>query len=420
MKIHTLLIPILGALFFLSGCQVPVAAPAQSSANTSARRDAEIARIMELKKQGVITDAQAFDIINALVSDAPVSAASMASRPSIPAVAPSVAPVVAPASAPAAAAPAATVAQAAPAVPAVAPVPILDSRYKPAVVLEGRLRSTGSDTMDLVVANWEREFVKYHPGLRIIHEGRGTSTATPALIAGMADVGPMSRFMLEAEAVKFRDRFGYDATQVRVALDALGIYVHPDNPIAKTGLTMAQLDAIFSATRKAGGLDRISTWGQLGLKAEWANAPVQAYGRNRASGTYGYFRDVVLLKGEFGEWVEEQASSANVVGKVEASRFGIGFSGVGYKTSAVALVPLAKEAGKPFVPAVEENALDGSYPLARPLLLAFNRNPASPVSDLHREFVIFALSPIGQEVVKKEGYYPLPSKTLAQELLKLR
>lgn len=403
----------MSAFLLLGGCQVPVAVPAQTAASQQ-NRDAEIARILELKKRGVITDAQAMDILNALVSD-------KAPEPS------SVSTTVAAATSPASAVPvqssttlAAVAVAAEVAASSAVPATVLDSRYKPKTVVEGRLRSIGSDTMDLIVENWEREFVKYHPALRIVHEGRGSSTATPALMDGMSDVGPMSRFMLEAEAAKFRDRFGYDATQVRVALDALGIYVHPDNPIAKRGLTLAQLDSIFSATRKRGGTERIATWGQLGLEAEWANAPVRVYGRNRASGTYGYFRDTVLAKGEFGDWVEEQPSSANVVGKVEANRFGIGFSGVGYKTSGVDLVPLAKEAGNPFVPAAEETALDGTYPLARPLLLAVNRNPAGPMSDLQREFLTFALSPIGQEVVKKEGYYPLPEKVIAQELLKLR
>lgn len=410
MKIKTLLAPVFAALLLSSGCQVPVATPPPTVTSAKPTRDAEIARIIDLKNRGVITDAQAMDILNALVSDKPVTPAAVPATvtPAPVAISPvpaPVSPVVAPVAVPAV--------QAAPAV-------VLDPRYKPKVVLEGRLRSLGSDTMDLLVASWEKQFVKYHPSLRIMHEGRGTSTATPALVDGMSDVGPMSRAMLEAEVVKFRDRFGYEATQMKVALDALGVFVHPDNPIAKQGLTFAQLDAIFSATRKRGATERITTWGQLGLGAEWSNAPVQVYGRNRASGTYGYFRDSVLSKGEFGDWVEEQASSSNVVSKVEANRFGIGFSGVGYKTPGVDLVPLAKEAGKPYVPAAEETALDGSYPLARPLLLALNRNPAGPMSDLQREFLTFVLSPIGQEVVKSEGYYPLPEKAIQVELAKLR
>ncbi|TAG32609.1 MAG: phosphate ABC transporter substrate-binding protein, partial [Verrucomicrobia bacterium] len=296
----------------------------------------------------------------------------------------------------------------------------LDARYQPEVVLQGRLRSVGSDTMDLLVGSWERVFRLYHPSLRVIHEGRGTSTATPALMENQSDIGPMSRPLLDAETARFRERFGYDATQIRTALDALGIYVHPDNPLAKTGLTLAQVDAIFSSTRNRGESEHIATWGQLGLGAEWANAPIRAYGRNRASGTYGFFRDTALGKGEFGAWVAEQPSSALVVTNVEGDKFGIGFSGVGYRTDGVAMVPLAKEAGGAFVSPSETTALDGSYALARPLLIALNRNPELPLSDLQREFTTFILGPIGQEIVKQEGYYPLPREIINEELAKLR
>ncbi len=404
MKTHIVSVAAVSALVLLNGCQTPApvvvretAAPARAAA-----RDAEIARILDLQERGVISDAQAVRIINALVTEG--ASAPVSSRPEP-------APMVAAAPAPT------PIAPVRPPVPAAS---VLDDRYRPTVVVEGRLRSIGSDTMDLVVAGWEKIFALYHPKLRILHEGRGTSTATPALLENQSDIGPMSRPMLEAEAARFRERFGYDATQIRTALDALGVYVHPENPLAKTGLTLAQVDAIFSATRKRGEAERLATWGQLGLGAEWANAPIRAYGRNRASGTYGFFRDTALGKGEFGEWVAEQASSANVVEKVEGDKFGIGFSGVGYKTDGVAMVPLAREAGAPFVAPAEESALDGSYPLARPLLLALNRNPAAPMSDLQREFMAFVLGPLGQEVVKNEGYYPLPPKILAEELAKLR
>lgn len=391
------------ALLFLNGCQIPAPAPVQAPA-TSTGRDQEIARILDLKSRGVITDAQAVDIINALVSEG-----SVASTPA-PAAAPAVATPAAPTPVPVLTA-----------APVAASVPVvMDPRYAPKVALDGRLRSIGSDTMDLLVANWESEFVKYHPKLRIIHEGRGSSTATPALIGNLADIGPMSRAMLEEEKVKFRERFGYDATEFRTAIDALGVYVHPDNPLAKTGLTLTQLDAIFSAGRKRGGAERLATWGQLGLGAEWANAPIRVYGRNRASGTFGYFRDSALGKGEFGAWVEEHQSSSVVVKKVEEDKFGIGYSGVGYRTAGVAMLALAKTDDATPVQPSEETALNGTYPLARPLFLAINHNPAGPLTDLQREFMTFVLSPVGQQVVQKEGYYPLPPAILAEETAKLR
>lgn len=393
-------------LLFLNGCQTPSASRAAIQA-----RDAEIARILDLKARGIITDEQAVKIMGALVAEG---------KPSSPQpAAPSTPPVVAPPQA-AAATPDATAKPLSNMVTNT-PVPVArDWRYAPKVILAGRLRSVGSDTMDGIVARWEEVFTKYHPKLRIMHEGRGSSTGTPALIENQAEFAPMSRPMLEAESAKFRERFGYDATQIRVAIDALGIYVHPDNPIAKTGLTLAQIDAIFSSTRKRGGAEQLTTWGQLGLTGAWANAPINAYGRNKASGTYGYFRDSVLGKGEFGIWVLEQDGSAQVVSHIETDKFGIGYSGVGYRTPAVVLAPVAKEAGKPFVAASEDTAINGSYPLARPLFLTTNRNPANPPTDMQREFIEFVLGPLGQEVVKKEGYYPLPAKLVAEELAKLK
>lgn len=409
----------LALLAGLSGCQTPVVVqPAQSSATPAADRNAEIARILDLKRRGVITDAQAVEILGAMVApDATAMPASAKSATPAPVAAPAPAPTpVVVAAMPALA----TAAKPAEPVPAAAAAPKPDARYKPETVLSGRIRSVGSDTMDLIVESWERVFVQYHPGLRILHEGRGSATATPALLEGQSDFGPMSRAMQEPEVAKFRERFGYEPTQIRVAIDALGIFVHPDNPVAVTGLTLEQVDAIFSATRRRGAEARIATWGQLGVGGEWASAPINVYGRNKASGTFGFFRDSALAKGEFGDWVREQPGSGQVVEQVLADKFGIGYSGVGYKRAGVALAPIAKQAGqKPAAPS-EEAALNGSYPLARPLYLVTNRNPAAPLSDLQREFLRFVLGPLGQEVVKNEGYYPLPAAILAEETAKLK
>jgi phosphate transport system substrate-binding protein len=413
-KTHSLSFAAIAALILLNGCQTPVIlrepAPAVS-------RDAEIARILDLKAKGVISESQALQIINAMVVEGAVPASAPAAGTVKPAV---------PASAPAApVAPAPVVVSPAPA-PTPAPVtsavetPKPDDRYKPVVVLTGRLRSIGSDTMDVLVARWEEIFTKYHPGLRILYEGRGSSTATPSLVEGQSDFGPMSRAMQDPEVAKFQERFGYAPTQIRVAIDALGIYLHPSNPISQKGITLQQLDAIFSSSRKRGGTEQLTTWGQLGIGGEWANAPINAYGRNKASGTYGFFRDSALGKGEFGAWVQEQAGSAQVVEQVAADKFGIGYSGVGYRIATVALAPISPKEGAEAIEPSEETSLSGAYPLARPLFLITNRNPAIPPSDLQREFLTFVLGPLGQEVVKREGLYPLPPKIVAEEIAKLR
>lgn len=411
MKTRFRLLSVVCVLALLSACQTPPPrsvssapppAPAPLASPERSDRNAETARILELHARGVINTTQARAILEALGD----GSAADGLPPSAPV------PVPTESDAPTPTSHADTV--------VAASVPMLDPRYQPQQVVTGRLRSIGSDTMDLLVAEWERVFARYHPDLRIIHEGRGSSTATPALTENQADIGPMSRPMLEAEVTKFRERFGYDATQIRTAIDALGVYVHPDNPIARTGLSLAQLDAIFSTTRKRGAAERVATWGHLGLGAEWANAPIRVYGRNRASGTYGFFRDTALGKGEFGPWVEEQPSSARVVEKVEADKFGLGFSGLGYKTPGVVLVPLAQESGAEVIAPSRESALAGTYPLARPLLLALNRDPALPLNALQREFLSFVLGPVGQEVVEQQGYFPLPPALVVEELAKLR
>lgn len=419
MKTYTVSFAALSALLLLNGCQTP--APVAASGSASVARDAEIARVLELKARGVISDAQALEIVRAMVGDlgpagagsgSGVSASTEAARPaaanpgSLPAPATSPASVVSAPTAPVSVAPAAK--------------PTLDQRYQPQAVLTGRLRSIGSDTMDLLVASWEAVFTQYHPGLRVVHEGRGSSTATPSLVEGQSDFGPMSRAMQAPEVAKFQERFGYEPTQVRVAIDALGLYVHPSNPVSQVGLSLEQVDAIFSATRKRGAAERLTTWGQLGIGGAWASAPINAYGRNKASGTYGFFRDSALGKGEFGDWVKEQPGSGQVIEQVTADKFGIGYSGVGYKTAGVALAPLVKAVGSDPIEPSEETALSGEYPLARPLFLVTNRNPAVAPSDLQREFLTFVLGPLGQEVVKKEGYYPLPANLVAEEIAKLR
>ncbi len=417
-KIHSLHFAAIAALMLLNGCQTPVVvrepAPAVS-------RDAEIARILDLKTKGVITETQALQIINAMVAEGTTPAATPVAgtaKPAVPAATPAAKPATPVAPAPVVAVPAPTPAPA-PA-PSAVETPKLDARYQPSATLTGRLRSIGSDTMDVLVARWEEVFTKYHPGLKIQHEGRGSSTATPSLVEGQSDFGPMSRAMQDPEVAKFQERFGYAPTQVRVAIDALGLYVHPSNPISQKGITLAQLDAIFSATRKRGATEQLTTWGQLGIGGEWANAPINAYGRNKASGTYGFFRDSALGKGEFGPWVQEQAGSAQVVEQVAADKFGIGYSGVGYKIPSVALAPILPKEGTEAIEPSEETSISGAYPLARPLFLITNRNPATPPSDLQREFLTFVLGPLGQEVVKREGLYPLPPKIVAEEIAKLR
>jgi phosphate transport system substrate-binding protein len=227
----------------------------------------------------------------------------------------------------------------------------------------------------------------------------------------------MSRLMKDNEVQAFEQKNGYKPTPIAVAIDALAIFVHKDNPIE--GLTLQQADAIFSSTRTCGGAEDIVTWGQLGLTGAWASRGIQLYGRNSVSGTYGYFKQHALCNGDFRNTVNEQPGSASVVQSVSSSVNGIGYSGIGYTTSSVRAVPLSNEAGKPFVEATADNALNGTYPLARFLYIYLNKEPGKELDPITRQFLTMVLSRRGQEVVIKDGYIPLPAKVAARELAKL-
>lgn len=293
------------------------------------------------------------------------------------------------------------------------------SGYQPEVVLSGRMRSVGSDTMDKLMELWADGFKVHHPGIRLYHQGRGSSTASPALTEGRSDFGPMSRKIKDKEVNAFSAKFGYEPTQLPVALDALAVYVHPSNPIAQSGMDFGQLDAVFSSTRKRGADADIVTWGQLGAEGEWSNAPIHVYSRNSASGTYGFFKDRVLKKGDYKKTNTELVGSAELVKAVELDKFGIGYSGIGYKTDAVATVPLSEKAGEEKVPAQGENAASGTYPLARFLYLTINKNPGEKAADLQREFITYVYSEEGQKLVTQDGFFPVGEKNAVANLQKV-
>ncbi len=284
--------------------------------------------------------------------------------------------------------------------------------------VSGNLNSIGSDTLNNVMTLWSEKFKGFYPNVKVQVEGKGSGTAPPALIAGTAQIGPMSREMKASEIDEFKKKFGYAPTKVRVAVDALGVFVHKDNPI--TGLSLEQVDAAFSKTRKLGGAVDVTTWGQLGLTGEWASKPLSLYGRNSASGTYGFFKEHALGNGDFKDTVKEQPGSASVVQGVTGDKFAIGYSGIGYKTSGVRAVPLKGEDGEELIDGTPENSYSGEYPLSRFLYVYINRAPGKPLDPLMGEFLKLVLSKEGQEVVVKDGYYPLTAEMVQEELAQLK
>lgn len=282
--------------------------------------------------------------------------------------------------------------------------------------ISGNLNSVGSDTLNNLMTYWAEGFRKQYPSVNIQIEGKGSSTAPPALLEGTAQLGPMSRPMKREELKKFEDRFGrgFAPTPIRVGVDALAVYVHKDNPMAQRGMTLAQVDAVFSANRKRGHPE-VRTWGDLGLTGRWASKPISIYGRNSASGTYGFFKKVALDKGDFRNTVKQQPGSAAVVQGVENDRYAIGYSGIGYKTSGVAAVPLA-ESGDTFAAATFDNVYSGKYPLSRFLLVYVKKDKDGKLTPTTREFLRFVLSREGQAIVAKDGYGALPAAIVKQEL----
>lgn len=304
-------------------------------------------------------------------------------------------------------------------VPAAPPTIALDPAlpdYVPAEIMAQRLRTVGSDTMDRLIQSWEQRFTQWHSGVKLRHEGKGSGTAIRALLEGFAHLGPMSRPFTDSERNEFLSEQGYEPIQLVVAMDALAIYVHASNPVVQRGLSLEEVDAIYSSTRRAGRLAPLRTWGELGIEGEWRDARITLCGRNRASGTYGVFRSQVLRGGEFSPDVLELVGSAELVDRVIADRFAIGYSGIGYHRQGVSLVPIVPAPGRAPIAPGPESAHDGTYPLARPLYLAVDNPPDGSLSPLLREFIRFVYSRQGQELVVESGYYPVSAESARREL----
>ena len=289
--------------------------------------------------------------------------------------------------------------------------------YQKASGIAGNLSSVGSDTLANLMTLWAEEFSRQYPTVNVQIQAAGSSTAPPALTEGTSNLGPMSREMKDDELEAFEDKHEYKPTAVPVAIDALAVMVNKDNPIK--GLTIPQVDAIFSSTLNCGYANDIETWGDAGV-AVWGSKSIQLYGRNSVSGTYGYFKENALCKGDFKSNVNEQPGSASVVQSVTTSKNGIGYSGMGYTTSGVRMVPLAKKEGEPFIEPTPENAISGTYPLTRYLYVYVNKKPNAPLPPLENEFMKMVLSKAGQEVVIKDGYIPLPAGVVKRVIATLK
>lgn len=275
--------------------------------------------------------------------------------------------------------------------------------YEPASGVSGSLTSIGSDTLNNLMTLWAEGFRGFYPNVAVEVQGAGSGTAPPALVQGTAQFGPMSRAMRGTEIEEFEARYGYEPTPIRGAIDALAVFVHKDNPIEC--LSLQQVDAVFSSTRNGGADAGITTWGELGMEGDFANQQISLYGRNSASGTYGYFKEVALFDGDYSPEVREQPGSSTVVQGVGSDLYAIGYSGIGYATADVRAVPLSMDGD--CYEASGENAAAGFYPLARFLYVYVNKNPNEDMDPLRGEFIKYVYTQEGQADVMRAGFFPV-------------
>ncbi|MEX5219672.1 MAG: PstS family phosphate ABC transporter substrate-binding protein [Nitrospira sp.] len=284
--------------------------------------------------------------------------------------------------------------------------------YTKADGVAGLLTVAGSETMKPLTHRWESKLRELYPNLTIQVQGIGSETGPPALLEGKAQIATMSRRMTPKEIEAFTKRFGYEPTEVAVAGDALAVYVHRDNPIS--GITLQELDAMFCKERRRGHGEDLTSWSQLGLTGDWDVAFIKLLGRNHASGTATFFREHVCANGELKDNMTIEPGSASVVVGVKKDRYAVGFSGIGYRTSSIRPIPLAVEKGKPFVEPTFEACIDASYPLRRHLYLYVNKAPKTAIPPAIAEFVKYAVSRDGQQIVVREGFFSLPTAELNQ------
>ncbi|HEU4685949.1 MAG TPA: PstS family phosphate ABC transporter substrate-binding protein [Nitrospira sp.] len=307
------------------------------------------------------------------------------------------------------------------------------AHYNPEAQVTGTFKIRGSETMYPLLSRLSVEFQRRQPKVAIDVRGGGSTPAIseflqpPLSKSGQVRIFEerakhfmllsTSRELFDAEIKEFAAQHGYEPTAIPVALDAVALYVHKDNPIP--GLTLDQVDAIFSTTRNRGYKTPITEWGQVGLTEGWEHVPIQLFGRDRKSGTRAFFQEHCLAGGEFVPTVHEDPGAASVILDLSRSQAGIGYSGLGLQTSMVRVVPLAESIGMPFVTPSSKTVADQRYPLRRVLYLYLDKAPDAPLPPAIQEFLSFLMSREGQDAVIKAGFFPLPANQLSQTAVAL-
>ncbi len=268
--------------------------------------------------------------------------------------------------------------------------------YKPTTGVSGQVNVVGSDTLSPIVNLWFSGFQKLHPNVTVKSTAEGSTAGVLALLEGESLVASMSREMSKSEMVAFQGKFGYPPTRLVIGLDALVVFVHSTNPIPS--LSLEQLDAIYSTTRKQGGKDPITSWGALGLSGDWANRRITLCGRDENSGARGFFRDKVLLKGDFRPGVANLDEASSIIEAVSLSPSAIGYASLADVSSLVRAVPIVTASGTKALPSAD-TILKSDYPLTYFLYLYVNKAPGKPLPPAVFSFLTYALSKEGQSSV---------------------
>jgi phosphate transport system substrate-binding protein len=245
----------------------------------------------------------------------------------------------------------------------------------------------GSDTMVILAQRWAEAYMKKNGGKKVQVTGGGSGTGIAALINGTTDIADASRGMKDAEKAKVRERYNVLPTEIPVAKDGVAFYVNESNPVQQ--LSVEQLKKIYTG--------EIENWKEVGGK----DAPIVIYSRENSSGTYVFVKEVVLGNEDYAARAQTLPGTAAVVNAVAKEPNGIGYGGAAY-AKGVKEVRVAKGSGEGFLPS-KENVQSGKYPLARNLFMYTRSSPSGDVKD----FIDFCLSPEGQEIVTRVGYFPI-------------
>lgn len=286
--------------------------------------------------------------------------------------------------------------------------------YRIVPEIAGEITAIGSDTMVELMTYWSEGLCAQYPKVIITVDQKGSNTAPPALLDGSAQLGPMSRPMNADEISVFTKRYGYPPTEFVVAIDALAIFVHRDNPVA--GFSLTQVKTIFG-TEDAPGKMRLTTWADVGSSLLGTRA-INTYGRNGLSGTQVFFRQHVLGGADFAPGLQEKPTSNALIQVVASDPQAVAYCGASYATAGVRVVPVARDGGRYILPS-PETCISGTYPIARKLYIYVNKPPGRELPIVVREFLRFVLSRTGQEVVRIEGFYSLPLEQVQAMLRQL-